>query len=190
MTAAATPIPAVGAGRLGDWGITFTGRQFWPADPRPSDVDVRDIAHALALQNRFAGHTREPYSVAQHSVLVSHACRREHALLGLLHDSTEAYLQDLIRPLKRFLAPQYKPLERRWAMSIGMAVGLGDVLVDLPDDVEHADRLVLVAERRDLLPPRAWPPEQAWEDPIAPWSWRDAEERFLARFAELGGVIP
>lgn len=175
--------------RAGDCGITFTGRQFWPADPRPGDVDVRDIAHGLALQCRFAGHTRAPYSIAQHSVLVSHACRREHALLGLLHDATEAYLQDLIRPLKRILAPLYKPLERRWAMNIGMAFGLGDALVDLPDDVEQADRLVLVAERRDLLAPHPWPAELAWANPIEAWPWWDAEERFLARFAELGGGL-
>lgn len=195
MSAGAPPIVDVSAprpagARLGDWGLTFTGRQFWPQDPRPGDVDVLDVAHALALQARFAGHTREPYSIAQHSVLVSQACRREHALIGLLHDATEAYLQDLIRPLKRAVAALYKPLERQWAWAIGMAFGLGDALVDLPDDVEAADRLVLVAERRDLLAPRAWPAELAWADSITPWPWQEAERRFLERFTELRGPRP
>ncbi len=161
----------------------------WPADPRPSDIDIRDIAHHLSLLNRFGGATTHAYSVAQHSVHVSHACRREHAMLGLLHDATEAYLQDLIRAVKREVRGLYKPLEQRWAMAIGMAMGLGDALVELPQDVEHADRMLLVAERRDLLPPRAWPAELAWAEPIHPWPAFAAEAAFLARFVDLGGVI-
>lgn len=55
--------------RRGDFICTYTGRKFYPLDPRPEDVCIEDIAHALALVNRFGGHTRVPYSVAQHSVL-------------------------------------------------------------------------------------------------------------------------
>lgn len=172
----------VGGERRGDWGITFTGRQFWPADPRPSDICVEDIAHALSLLCRFGGHCRSHYSVAQHSVLVSMACRREHALIGLLHDAAEAYLGDVIKPVKRELRAVYKPLELRWALAIGQAFGIGDALVELPEDVERADHIVLVAERRDLLPPREWPEEQAWAPPIAPWIALEAELAFLNVF--------
>src|ERR1700693_75116 len=55
--------------RKGDWIQTFTGRQFWPLDPRPEEVCIEDIAHGLSNECRFAGQCRSFYSVAQHSVL-------------------------------------------------------------------------------------------------------------------------
>lgn len=48
----------------GDWIQTYTNKQFWPLDPRPEDVCIEDIAHALSLQCRFTGHVREFYSTA------------------------------------------------------------------------------------------------------------------------------
>ena len=59
--------------RKGDWMQTATGGVFWPVDPRPEDVEIEDIAHALSLICRYCGHVREFYSVAQHSVLVARA---------------------------------------------------------------------------------------------------------------------
>ena len=58
--------------RVGDWIQVYTGGQFWPLDPRPEEIHIEDIAHALALTCRFTGHCREFYSVAQHSLLVSY----------------------------------------------------------------------------------------------------------------------
>src|SRR5690606_5290032 len=81
--------------RLGDWMQTFTGRAVYPLDLRPDDIDIQDIAHALSMQCRYAGHTRQFYSVAEHSVHVARWCRQygpAAALEGLLHDATEAYL--------------------------------------------------------------------------------------------------
>ncbi len=43
--------------RYGDWIQTYTGKQFWPLDPRPEDVDIEDIANALSNLGRYAGHT-------------------------------------------------------------------------------------------------------------------------------------
>lgn len=50
---------------------TYTGHYVWPLDPKPHDINVSDIAHALARINRFNGHTAIPYSVAEHAVRVS-----------------------------------------------------------------------------------------------------------------------
>jgi hypothetical protein len=55
--------------RAGDWIQTFSGRRFYPADPRPDDMDIGDVAHALSMVCRFNGHVRFHYSVAQHAVL-------------------------------------------------------------------------------------------------------------------------
>jgi len=57
--------------RNGDWIQTFSGLQFWPLDPRPDEINIEDIAHALSLQCRFGGHCNRFYSVADHSIHVS-----------------------------------------------------------------------------------------------------------------------
>jgi hypothetical protein len=86
--------------RKGDWMQTYTGRQFWPIDPRADEIDIVDIAHALSQQCRFAGHCKSFYSVATHSWHTSNVCNSENALWGLLHDAAEAYLVDLPTPIK------------------------------------------------------------------------------------------
>ena len=73
---------------------------FWPLDPREDEVDIRDIAHGLATTNRYGGQFPAPFSVAQHSCMVSELCQPANALVALLHDAEEAYTGDLIKPLK------------------------------------------------------------------------------------------
>ena len=43
----------------GSWMQTFTGKRFFPMDPDPDEVDVLDVAHSLAMQCRYNGHTRK-----------------------------------------------------------------------------------------------------------------------------------
>jgi hypothetical protein len=171
--------------RLGDWGLTFSGRQFWPRDPRPGDVVIEDIAHGLANTCRFGGQCREFYSVAQHSVLVAGAVPPHLGLVGLLHDATEAYLGDVIRPLKRELSG-YKTLEAMWALVIGCAFGLGDALEHLPPDVKDADVRVLSTEHRDLMAPGGptWITDKhpPLEPRIEPWVPKVAERMFMEHF--------
>src|ERR1039457_6405429 len=104
---------------------TFSGLRFWPLAPNPDDILIADIAHALAHQCRFGGHAWKFYSVAKHSVHVSQLCPPEHALWGLLHDASEAYLVDLPRPLK--LLPEFAPYreaERRSQRAVAVRFGL------------------------------------------------------------------
>ena len=49
------------------WILTASGRRFDLLAPTVESVDAGDIAHALSQVNRFGGHTRVPYSVAEHS---------------------------------------------------------------------------------------------------------------------------
>src|SRR5690349_18842227 len=91
--------------RTGDWIATFTGKRWFLTDPDPADVDIDDIAHALSMICRFGGHTKQFYSVAEHSVRVANAmeiagCGALACLHGLIHDAPEAYLGDIVRPLK------------------------------------------------------------------------------------------
>lgn len=89
--------------RRGEWILTFSGERFYPFSPAPEEVKTKDIAHALANICRFNGHTRGFYSVAAHSVHVSRLVPPEFALEALLHDAAEAYVGDMVRPLKRGL---------------------------------------------------------------------------------------
>ena len=82
---------------------TYTGLLVNPLQLHlePHRIMLDDICHALALINRYGGHTPYPYSVAQHSLLVGSILPPELRLWGLLHDAAEAYLGDMIAPLKR-----------------------------------------------------------------------------------------
>jgi hypothetical protein len=176
------------SGRKGDWSCTFTGRRFWPEDPRTEDVDPRDIAHALALLCRFGGHSRVFYSVAQHSVLVSYVCAPEDALWGLLHDASEAYLVDIPRPLKRATGLEgYLEHERRAMKVICDSIGLPH---EMPASVKRADEILLATEARDLMPADSvkdwYLPEPPLERSVLPaWSPDLAEVMFANRLQEL-----
>lgn len=182
------------AERNGGWVATYTGRQFWPLDVRPEDLSIHDIARALAFQCRFNGHLKAFYSVAEHSVRVSQACPPAFALWGLLHDAPEAYIGDMVRPLKR--APgmeEYCRADYRIIAAVAERFGLpmppdGS---DMPRVVAAADDALLHAEARDLLAPcpeQWWSAELAHPDPIQPWSPEEAETAFLNRFISLGGT--
>lgn len=169
------------------WIQTFTGGQCFPLDPKPEQIRIEDIAHALSNMCRFAGHTRRFYSVAEHSVRVARCVPPADALAGLLHDATEAYLVDVPRPIKGHLAG-YRAIEARLNAVIMARFGLP---AELPASVHHADNVVLATEARDLMNRH----EGRWEalpDPlpraIVPWTTRRAEQKFLAAFYRLGGV--
>jgi 5'-deoxynucleotidase YfbR-like HD superfamily hydrolase len=94
--------------RKGDWFVTFTGRRFYPLDPRVEDIDILDIAHALSLQTRWNGHCKTFYSIASHSlaclkVAETEGRSEEARRWALMHDTAEAYTGDIIRPIKRSL---------------------------------------------------------------------------------------
>ena len=96
--------------------LTWTGIVMDPFDPRPEQIRVEDIAHALSLMVRANGHIRHFYSVAQHCLNCAfEATARgegdDIALLCLLHDASECYLSDLTRPVKRRLADYRKAEE-------------------------------------------------------------------------------
>lgn len=191
--------------RRGDWIQTYTGKRFYPLDPRPEDVDVRDIAHALSNLCRFAGHTKTAYSVAQHCVLAARLAPPASKLAALLHDANEAYMGDVARPWKRYLWVRvdgwegtFRDAEARLLDVILRALNCS------PRDVEYVwapikkiDELLLVTEARDFMSPLA----DGWRhhtrngyeilpEPISPWPPGRASYEFVRQFVELGGVVP
>lgn len=167
--------------------VTYTGRAIDLRMPRASDVCIEDIAHALARLCRFGGHVHGGfYSVAQHSVHVSGLVAPEHALAGLLHDATEAYVGDCVRPLKRML-PKYQRVEAEMWSAIAARFGLA---LALPREVVEADERMLATEVRDLLVgPHAAALLRELPEPlpgsIEPLEPSTAELLFLGRYREL-----
>lgn len=171
--------------RIGDWVQVYSGRQFWPLDPRPDEIDIEDIAHSLAHQCRFAGHTESFYSVAEHSVRVSRIVPEQDALWGLLHDASEAYLVDVPRPIKPSLKG-YREIETGVMAAVCVKFGLP---LKMPESVAIADNRLLATEARDLMKRSSVPwsalNARPLQDRIAPWTSHEAKYEFLELFARL-----
>lgn len=144
------------------WIQTFTGRRFDLLDPDPDQVDIRDIAQGLSHQCRFNGHCKMFYSVAEHSMLASTAASpdRELAKYALLHDAAEAYLGDIVRPLK-YLLPAYEEMEFNVWLAIAGRFGLDP---RMPPEVKIIDDCLLATERTQVLSPVG-----AWECKAEPF---------------------
>lgn len=167
---------------------TVSGKQFHFANPTPGMIDIQDIAHALGNLCRFTGQCRQFYSVAEHSVLLSQIVPKELALMGLLHDATEAYCADLARPLKQLL-PDYQVVEERIWQAVAAKFALP---VDMPPEIKRADMQMLKTEVFYLLP-RHCLHELNLPGGFAPgikprcWSPSAARFYFIQRYQELTG---
>lgn len=173
-----------------DWFITLTGRKVHLWDPQPDQICLEDIAGALSRICRFGGMISRHYSVAQHSVLVSHLCPPDLAQIGLLHDATEAYLGDVIGPLKRQLGLVYHELEEMWGVAIAIHFNMPSVFClrdDLPPAVKRADLIAFMTEHRDLRPDVPLPPGRFQPAPgrIHPRPASIACLEFVERFYQL-----
>lgn len=135
--------------------ITLTGKEVTPlGEMTQDDININDIAHSLANQCRFTGHTRRFYSVAEHSFhlaseFVENWHNKELAAYALLHDASEAYLSDIPRPFK--LRPEfgfYREKEKQLQAMIFRKFGLSP---ELPDVVEIADKLIVEKELMILM---------------------------------------
>ncbi len=167
--------------------MTAEGKLFDFLAPERGAITVEAIAHGLSHICRFTGHCREFYSVAQHSVLVSLLVPEQHALAGLLHDAAEAFIGDVSSPLKALL-PDYRLIERGVEAAVLGRFGLPFVL---PQEVKHADLVMLATEQRDLMPaesgshfsyPAGIEPMPIRLVPLPP---SEAKRLFLARFQEI-----
>ena len=125
---------------MDDFILTISGRMVAPLNPDPNQIRIEDIAHSLSHLCRASGHLIRYYSVAEHCVY----CYREARARGytpkvqlacLMHDGAEAYLGDLIRPIKKLL-PEYSEYEKE--MQKAIAIGL-----NLPQLTPEEEQLVV-----------------------------------------------
>lgn len=167
--------------------LLHSGNFFDFLAPDASTITIEDIAQGLANESRFNGQTREFYSVAQHSIMVSRLVPPQHALAGLLHDCSESVLKDIPKPLKRLL-PDYQALESRVEKALLAKFGL---TLPLDPQIKAADQVMLATEKRDLMHNHAYEEHagvDALPDVIIPMAPAVAKRAFLDRYSELVGV--
>lgn len=179
---------------------TYSGIIVDILDPEITDINRADIAHALSMICRFNGHTSKFYSVAEHSILVSelivHINRHRLPLdlinlemAGLLHDATEAYLGDVIRPLKKsFVMKDYIKVEANLHDLINLKFDLP--FTSSHPDIKLADEIALSVEQRDLMGLRDISLRDSDVEvyhipPVKCYSPHEAEHRFLRRLHSL-----
>ena len=173
--------------------ILSSGKSLYFDKPDPKVMDPDMIGLALAKLCRWTGQCLEFFSVAQHCVLVSKLVPEEHAMAGLMHDASEAFIGDINRPLK-FAMENSAP---------GVLRGIEDALHEalakrygfqFPHDpcVKVADNLSLATEKRDILPYDSTPwvgmPEPL-EAPLRPVGPKGAYTMWMNRFEELRGEL-
>lgn len=179
--------------RKGDWMALASGRQFWPLDPRPEDIHAEDIAHHLGMICRYGGATKFHFPVAQHAVLICRWLRYVGAdpmtqAWGLHHDDPEAFIGDVIRPIKPDLAA-YSPIEANLMAVIAQRFGLTG---EMPALVKEADNRILRDEATLCLNPCV----VDWTKHLEPlgidilwWSPAEAKAQYLKEHYRLVAEI-
>lgn len=178
------------------WILTASGHELDLAYAKPAQMVLADVAHALAQINRFTGHCRRPYSVAEHSLLVLDIIEHLFApasvhcrLAALMHDAHEAYVGDLSTPMKRTVGDGWALVEHRMERTLRSAWVLHTAAFEHAAIIKQADLIALATERAQLMPQSAglWEclvhvEPITWVDLMAPercaMTWADWRDRF------------
>lgn len=183
------------------WIQTYTGRALDLDDPKPEQIDIFDIAHALAYIPRFTGHSRSGYSVGQHSLHVADLVPPELKLRAQLHDASEYAFGDWSSPLKVLMrrhAPELIAIEHRMQRAIEERFGLREATAEEHAIIKAADLVMLATERRDFMgesPRPEWaassgyPLAQPLEGRMMTWDPWDVERMFIRTFRAYGGDV-
>jgi hypothetical protein len=175
---------------------------FYPLDPTPETIFVRDMAHALSNVVRWGGHCG-PYTVAQHAVVVSILAEflaREAGIgecgavqaarVGLHHEAAEAFgIGDVARPYY-VAVPALREVHDRILEAALASLGLPPAI---PEVVQRADDDLCRTEAVHFfgaVEVASWNWKKGVNRPtFAPvriWTHAQAEREFLERHAALG----
>ena len=180
--------------KIGDqWISLLSGAKFNYNRPEESDVTIDDIATALSNICRFSGHLPYFYSVAQHLVNTSRIVDDEFAFDALMHDTAEAFTNDLPTPLKWAL-PIFKDLEISIESAMAKRFGFNFPYHPL---VKEADTHMLILEKTYVKGDTSvWPHYEGIEvdhlvDLVDLKGWQPirAKREFLERFEELSNNV-
>ena len=168
----------------------FSGHRIDPLHIKEDDIHLEDIAHALSLICRGNGHIKYFYSVAQHSLNCAKEAQSrgysQHVVLScLFHDASEAYMSDLITPIKKQMK-EYQTIEDHLLETIFHAfhIQLNDDEKSIWKDMDH---LLLEAELKKMMPleeSRSSVSLMSTPD-LKEHDYRDIEEKFKAYALQL-----
>lgn len=192
--------------KRGPWIQTLHGHHWFAYSPRADEVFVDDL-EALSRINRYGGHSREPYSVAEHCVRVATAMgERGHSLeavlAGLVHDAHEAYPPfDVAAPCKQewqegsvgsAFAQAARELERMAARAVRENLMGAERYEKHRDVVRYFDLVLLATERRDLMAPGGvdWGElPKPLPEVIRTWTPRDAWDAWIQMYWGLRAKV-
>lgn len=168
---------------------TYTGREY-RYEGEDNNFSMEDISHSLSLQCRYSGHTRMFYSVAEHSVLLANYAMRTYEDMDLawdclMHDSTEAYVCDMPRPLKPLLK-NYNEIEDKVGKELASKFNFS---YPLPPKVKELDYAICVDEMNQLMK-GGFASGSSEEFPagldvvIQGWHWEHAKAMFQSAFIQ------
>ena len=165
--------------------LLSSGAYFNYETPWLSDFTIRDIAKGLSNTCRFGGQCPRFYSVAEHSVLMSHCVADEFAFEALMHDAAEAFICDMPKPLKMLL-PDYRLVEDRVEAAVATRFGFPEKKTPA---VKEMDIRMLAAEQQQVMGnSHTWHHTHGLSAaPITVqfWSPQEAETEFLSQFYAL-----
>jgi hypothetical protein len=163
----------------------------------PDQIHIEDIAWGLGRTLRYGGHIKQDYHVATHCIVMSYAVPEEHALEALLHDAAEAYMGDIIWPVKA-LFPQVSEFEDHLLHVIMEKFGVehqtvsvmgGEPLYYKRPVIANFDNKLMEHECFSFGRPGVWhnDVERAWlkaADVHEQW-WFSPTYAYLERFSQL-----
>jgi uncharacterized protein len=178
------PLPTTAFGCVGSTIRLSSGRYLDLLDPQPEAFTFHDVASALAKICRFGGQIDHFYSVAEHAfhcygVAELDRLPKQTQWDVLMHDAAEAFLGDMVKPLKMIL-PAYCEIEKRMEAALSVKFGVN---FDNPA-IKPIDHALLIAERNQLF---SGPDAQRWagEEQVRrvdvifrAWTWKEAYYAF------------
>ncbi|MEP3245128.1 MAG: phosphohydrolase [Sneathiella sp.] len=178
------------------WMITATGNEFYPFDPRPDQISLEDIVQKLSRICRYNGGVKWPlhYSVAEHSVLLARYALDNHedpelAMQMLMHDAAEAYIGDMVRPLKEVM-PEFRDIDHLITEAIFKKFNIPH---PMPALVKELDHRILFDEEIQAIAPHTRRFDDGTGKPLGVtlqfWSAERAYQEFKGQWFTLRDLI-
>ncbi len=171
--------------------LTYSDIKMNPIDPKPEDISINDIAHALSFMSRANGHIKSFFSVAQHSICCcleakARGYSKRIQLLLLLHDASEAYIADIIRPVKRNL-DKYIEVEKVLQDVIYKAFDIDNISEDEHIIIKEIDNIMLQNEFVNLMNRKIFIEEMPCEiqHDFSCRDFKEVENQFIKLFNDL-----